>query len=127
MQLGDMRKIPFESNYFDYIYSWNTIFHMNKKDIKKSIDEMIWVLKPRGFCFVNFLSKDSDRYGKGKEPNPGECVEIYDDEEVMHTYLDDEEPDKLFENLELEILYREKRAVSKKYEGRLERDSYFNI
>ncbi|MFX1499610.1 MAG: class I SAM-dependent methyltransferase [Promethearchaeota archaeon] len=60
MQLGDIRNIPFDSNYFGYVYSWNTIFHMSKKDIKKSIGEMILVLKPGGFCFVNFLSVDSE-------------------------------------------------------------------
>jgi len=126
MQMGDMRAIPFESNHFAYVYSWNTIFHMNKKDIKKSVDEMIRVLKPGGICFVNFLSTDSERYGKGEEPNPGECVEIYDNEAVMHTYFNNEEPDKLFEDLEVEILYKEKRLFTKKYEDGIDKGCYFD-
>ena len=126
MQLADMRDIPFESDHFAYVYSWNTIFHMNKKDIKKGVTEMLRVLKPGGLCFVNFLSKDSDRYGKGEEPNPGECVEIFDGEEVMHTYFDDDEPDILFENLNIEIIYKEKRESLRRYEDGLHKDCQFD-
>ncbi|MFX1312284.1 MAG: class I SAM-dependent methyltransferase [Promethearchaeota archaeon] len=126
MQLGGIRAIPFESNYFGYVYSWNTIFHMKKNDIKKGIDEMIRVLKPGGLCFVNFLSKDSDLYGKGEEPDPGECVEIYDNKIVMYTFFDDEEPDKLFENLKVDIVFKEKRGFVKKFEDRIYKNSHFN-
>ncbi|MFX1600251.1 MAG: class I SAM-dependent methyltransferase [Promethearchaeota archaeon] len=126
MQLDDMRSISFEDNYFGYIYSWNTIFHMNKIDIKKSINEMIRVLKPGGLCFVNFLSVDSEFYGKGKEQNPGEFVELHGDEKVMHTYFTDEESDGFFENLDIEILYKEKRILHKKLEDRVMKDSYID-
>ena len=50
MRIGDMRSLPFEDNYFGYVYSWNTIFHMTKLDIKKGVNEMIRVLKPGGLC-----------------------------------------------------------------------------
>ncbi len=126
MQLGDMRSIPFESNYFGYVYSWNTIFHMNKKDIKKAVKEMIRVLRPGGLCFVNFLSVDSEFYGEGKEQNPGEFVRFYGDEKVMHTFFTDEESDGFFENLEIEILYKEKRVLHKKLEDRIMKDSYID-
>ncbi len=99
---------------------------MSKKDIKKSVDEMIRVLKPGGLCFVKLFSKDSEHYGEGEEPNPGECVEIYDDEIVMHTFFDDEEPDKLFENLEIEVLYKEKRVFAKKLEDRVFKESHYD-
>lgn len=126
MKLGDMRSIPFESNYFGYVYSWNTIFHMNKSDIKKAVDEMIRVLKPGGLCFVNFLSVDSEFYGEGKEQNPGECLQIEGDEEILHTFFTDEESDGFFDNLEIEILFKEKRILHKKLEDRVMRDSYID-
>lgn len=37
----------------------------------------------------------------------------------MHTFFDNEEPDKLFENLEIEILYKEKRSFERKLEERI--------
>ncbi|MBA7636317.1 hypothetical protein ES703_43934 [subsurface metagenome] len=126
MQLGDMRTIPFESNYFGHVYSWNTIFHMNKKDIKKAVDEMIRVLKPEGLCFVNFLSVDSEFYGEGEEENPGEFIQIEGDEKVMHTFFTDEESDSFFKNLEIEILFKEKRILHKKIEDRVMKDSYID-
>ncbi len=126
MQLGDMRTIPFESNYFGHVYSWNTIFHMNKKDIKKAVDEMIRVLKPGGLCFVNFLSVDSEFYGEGEEEKPGEFIQIEGDEKIRHTFFTDEESDGFFDNLEIEILYKEKRILHKKLEDRVMKDSYID-
>jgi len=126
MQLGDMRLISFDSNYFGHVYSWNTIFHMNKIDIKKAINEMIRVLKPGGLCFVNFLSVDSEFYGEGEEQNPGEFLQFEGDEKIMHTFFTDEESDSFFENLEIEILYKEKRILHKKLEERIMKDSYID-
>ncbi|MFX1390615.1 MAG: class I SAM-dependent methyltransferase [Promethearchaeota archaeon] len=126
MQLGDIRSIPFDNDYFGYVYSWNTIFHMNKQDIKTAIKEMIRVLKPGGLCFVNFLSIDSDYCGEGEEQNPGEFLQIEGDKKILHTFFTDEESDGFFDNLEIEILYKEKRILHKRIEDRLMRDSYFD-
>ncbi len=126
MQIGDIRTIPFNSNYFGHVYSWNTIFHMNKKDIKKVICEMIRVLKPEGLCFVNFLSVDSEYYGKGVEEHSGEFIQIEGDEKVMHTFFTDDESDGFFENLNIEILFKEKRILHKKLEDRVMKDSYID-
>ena len=126
MQIGDMRSIEFESNYFGYVYSWHTIFHMNKIDIKKAIDEMIRVLKPGGLCFINFLSIDSEFYGEGKELNSGEFLQIEGDEKVMHTFFTDKESDGFFEDLQIEMLFKEKRIFHKKFEDRIMKDSYID-
>jgi ubiquinone/menaquinone biosynthesis C-methylase UbiE len=126
MRIGDMRSLPFENNYFGYVYSWNTIFHMNKIDIKKGINEMIRVLKPGGLCFVNFLSVDSEYFGEGEEQSPGEFLQSEGDEKVIHTFFTDEESDEFFENLEIEILYKEKRILQEKLEDRVMKDSYID-
>ena len=126
MQLGDMRSIPFNSNFFAYVYSWHTIFHMSKTDCQKAVNEMIRVLKPGGLCFVNFLSVDAEYYGDGEEENPGEFIQFYDGEKVKHTFLKDHEPDMFFENLGVEVLYKEKRISYQKLENRVMRDSYID-
>ncbi|UCC19290.1 MAG: class I SAM-dependent methyltransferase [Promethearchaeota archaeon] len=126
MRIGDMRSIPFESDYFGHVYSWNTIFHMNKIDIKKGVNEMIRVLKPGGLCFVNFLSLDSEFSNEGEEQNPGEYLQIEGDEEIRHTFFTDEESDGFFDDLEIEILYKEKRIFKKKFDERVMQDAYFD-
>ena len=127
MQLGDIREIPFESDFFGHVYCYNTIFHMTKHDIKKTLGEMIRVLKPGGLCFVNFLSVDSGFYSEGNEENPGVCVITEGDEEIMHTFFTDDESDTFFDNIDIEILFKEKRILHKKFEdGEVMNDAYID-
>ena len=127
MQLGDIREIPFESDFFGHVYCYNTIFHMTKHDIKKTLGEMIRVLKPGGLCFVNFLSVDSGFYSEGNEENPGVCVITEGDEEIMHTFFTDDESDTFFDNKDIEILFKEKRILHKKFEdGEVMDDAYID-
>jgi ubiquinone/menaquinone biosynthesis C-methylase UbiE len=106
---GDMRKIPFDSVFFDYVYSYNSIFHLTKKDTVVAIDEMHRVLKKGGLCYLNFLSVDDKWYKEGEEINPGEIVTKEGDEEYLHSYYEDSEPDSYFNDFE--ILYNEKAHI----------------
>jgi ubiquinone/menaquinone biosynthesis C-methylase UbiE len=106
---GDMRNIEFDSNSFGFTYTYNTIFHLTKKDTKIAFDEMFRILKKNGLLFVNLLSVEDSSYGNGKEVRPGEFVEKYDDEEVLHCYYTDNEADDFFKNHK--IIYKEKRRV----------------
>ena len=76
---GDMRRIPFEDGALSFVFSYNSIFNMTKHDIGVAMAEIERVLKPEGLCFVNFLSIDDGRYGKGREvrsfPRLRLCVE----------------------------------------------------
>jgi SAM-dependent methyltransferase len=126
MQLGDMRSIDFESNFFGFVYSWHTIFHMSKEDCQKAVNEMIRVLKPGGICFVNFLSVDAEYYGEGEEKDPGEFVQNEHGIKVKHTFFKDQEPDLFFTSQDIEILYKEKRILYQKFKDRVMRDSYID-
>ena len=55
---GDMRRIPFPSAYFSFVYSYNAIDFMIKPDIAIAMQEITRVLRPGGLCYVNFLSVD---------------------------------------------------------------------
>lgn len=49
----DSRKLDFEDNTFDFVFSCSSIEHFGPiNDIKKSIDEMYRVLKPGGACVI---------------------------------------------------------------------------
>ncbi|MCH4886215.1 class I SAM-dependent methyltransferase [Acidaminobacter sp. JC074] len=111
---GDMTKLQFEDDSFDFVYSYNSIFHMMKVDIEKSINELKRVLKPGGLLFVNFLSVDDFRCGEG--PHLGKHqYEQMDDEPVIHSYFDYEEAEKYFQGLD--FIFKERRIVERLYEG----------
>jgi hypothetical protein len=66
------------------------------------------VLKPAGLCFVNFLSVESDSFGKGKAIGKGEFLEREGDEEFLHVYYEDREAEEYFGGFE--VLHKEKRV-----------------
>jgi len=74
---GDMRSLPYESESYGFAYSYNTIFHMNKEDIGVIINEMFRVVKKNGMVYVNLLSIDDSRYGRGKEISPHDEGDSY--------------------------------------------------
>jgi ubiquinone/menaquinone biosynthesis C-methylase UbiE len=109
---GDMRALPFNDATFSFIYSYNTIFHMTKKDMKKAVTEMDRVLKPGGLCYVNFLSMEDDLYKEGKEQAKGEKVQIIEGEKVLHTFIEDDEVINFFPKNH-SFLLKEKRIVQR--------------
>ena len=111
---GDMTKLPFEDDVFDVVYSYNSIFHMMKKDIDVAVSEMKRVLKPGGMMFINFLSVDDFRCGEG--PHLGNHqYEQMDDEPVIHSYFEYDEAEKYFGNMT--FVLKERRILERMYEG----------
>lgn len=106
---GDMRNIPFEDNSFGFVYSYNSIFHLSKKDSGLAINEIYRVLKVGGLLYLNFLSIDDRWYDKSEESEPGEIVTKEGDEHYLHSYYEDNEPDSYFDKFE--IIYKEKTHI----------------
>lgn len=106
---ADMKQLPFVDNSFSYCFSYNTIFHMSKDDIKKSLEEMKRVLIPGGLMFVNFVSTMDERCGTGEEVKHGEYYEIEHGEKVIHSYFEENEGEELFKQLGLKRIYKEVR------------------
>ena len=100
---GDMRYLPFKSESFSFVYSFNAIFFMTKNDIAVSLKEIERVLKSRGLCFVNFISVD--------EPDAGPFCKPFLGNQRFSKH-EDSEPDRYFNNFE--IIHKEKRITDKK-------------
>jgi len=112
--VGDMTCLPYEDHSFDFVYSYNSIFHMKKDQIQIAISEMKRVLKPNGLMFVNFLSVDDFRCGEG--PHLGDNqYEQMDDEPVIHSYFDFDEAELYFSDMTFVI--KERRIIERIYEG----------
>jgi len=114
---GDMRDLPYENDSFSFVYSYNTIFHMRKNDIQKSIEEMRRVLRPNGLMYLNLLSMDDDGYGKGKELGPGEFYQTDRDHKVIHAYFNDNEGDIYFDDMKM--LAKQKRVGDLNIKGKM--------
>jgi ubiquinone/menaquinone biosynthesis C-methylase UbiE len=113
---GDMRDLPYENEFFDAVFSWNSIFHLPKEEIYKSIQECIRVLKSGGWLFINLLSVDDEMYGEGEKQGEGEYFSK--EEGSIHSFFNDEEADPHFGSLLLEQKTKRlsKRKIDENYQ-----------
>ncbi|MFZ2537344.1 MAG: methyltransferase domain-containing protein [Oscillospiraceae bacterium] len=121
---GDIRELPFEDKSISFIYSYNTIFHMKKEDMKKAVNEIKRVLRPGGICLINFLSVNDYGYGLGEKVGKGEFLQTERDEKVIHSYYDIEEAETHFEGMK--ILFKENRILERVYEGEQLKQGYID-
>ncbi len=109
---GDMRTIEYEDEFFSFVYSYNSINHLSKSDIIKTMREIERVLTPDGLCYVNFGSEDSEIGDRGEKIGEGEyLLPIGNNQTALHTFHTDNEADSYFRNFKLlrkekSILYR---------------------
>ncbi len=121
IQFGDMRKLPFEDESFSFVYTQNSICHLSKKDSRIAIDEMKRVLKRGGYCLVDFMSIDCSFCN---EEEMGQLVGDYEyhtsdgDEDYLHSFYHDSEPNDYFSNMTIirtDKIITAYRAVKKPY------------
>lgn len=110
LRTGDMRRIPFEDETFDYVYEHYSMCHLSKRDTALAVGEMYRVLKRQELCFLGVVSADSwPKSLFGQEREPGEYWEEEGgDELTLHSMFSDEEADELVSAWE--IVSKEKRV-----------------
>jgi len=119
IKLGDMREIVYEDDSFSFVYSFNTINHLTKKDIIKAMKEIERVLVPNGLCYVNFGSDDSELGDRGEKIGEGEyLMPIGGNLTAQHSFHTDDEADIYFKNFEL--LHKEKSHLYGYEKGQLQ-------
>ncbi|ADO57738.1 class I SAM-dependent methyltransferase [Paenibacillus sp. FSL M8-0228] len=124
IQHGDMRSLSFSDESISFVYSYNSVFHMRKEDVKQSINEMKRVLKPNGVLFVNFLTVKDFRVGEGVDLGDNQYEQIEDNEPVIHSYYDYNEADAMFDDMKL--IYKEDRVLERIYEGKKIRQGFID-
>ncbi len=103
MRVADFREIPFEDETFSFVYTQNSINHLSKKDTEVAIREMKRVLRPGGLLFVDFMSIDCSYCNEetmGKLVDDYEFLGVHGEEEFLHTFFRNDEPDRYFEDME---------------------------
>lgn len=110
---GDMRHIPFRSESFSFVYSYNAISFMTKPDIGQAVAEMARVLRPEGLLYINFESVDDPN----REPfcDAAPARRLLKSERFAQ--FEDDEADGYFEGFQ--ILRKEKRIYERWFDSRM--------
>jgi len=84
-----MTDLPFADATFDYLLSWNVIYHGDGAVVRRCIAEIHRVLKPGGLYQGTMLSKRNKNFGLGREVAPDTWInETVSDKSHPHFYCD---------------------------------------
>jgi tellurite methyltransferase len=70
LRQADADALPFAAESFDYVLSWNVIFHGTMGDVGRRLAEIWRVLKPGGLYQGTMLSKRDEQFGRGQPVAP---------------------------------------------------------
>src|SRR5438477_8291322 len=78
LRQADADTLPFSDESFDYVLSWNVIFHGTMGDVGRRLAEIWRVLKPGGLFQGTMLSKRDVQFGRGRAiaPTPSSAAAI---------------------------------------------------
>lgn len=97
-----MTALPFPDGHFDYVLSFNVIYHGDPAIVATAIGEITRVLRPGGVYQGTMLSKRNANHGVGTEVAPHTFVRDGDDDkDHPHFYCDAAELVALFPEFEL--------------------------
>jgi SAM-dependent methyltransferase len=104
---GLMTDLPYADASFDYVLSFNVIYHGDGGVVGRAISEIHRVLKPGGLFQGTMLSKRNSNYGLGKEIARNTFIidGAEGDKEHPHYYCDAAELVGLFEDFEILSLF----------------------
>jgi SAM-dependent methyltransferase len=101
IRVGTNRQLPFETNTFDFLVSWNVVhYEDNEADMRAALREYARVLKPGGRFFISttgpehLILRDSERVGPHRyrigrrgDPRVGQIFYYFDDEASLRAHL----------------------------------------
>jgi tellurite methyltransferase len=70
LRQADADALPFVDESFDYVLSWNVIFHGTMGDVGRRLAEIWRILKPGGLYQGTMLSKRDAQFGRGRPVAP---------------------------------------------------------
>jgi SAM-dependent methyltransferase len=117
---GDMRKIPFDFEYFSFALAYESIFFLTKEGIAVAMSEIKRVLKPKGLCFVTFRSIDDSERRTFPKSHPARIMLGSNG----LTYHEDDEPEMYFSGFN--ILQKKKRIRKTLVKGKKGKRAYID-
>lgn len=111
-RLGLMTELPFEDDAFDFVLSFNVIYHGDPAIVRQAIAEIGRVLRPGGTYQGTMLSKRNTHFQSGIEVAPDTWILPGEtDKDHPHFYCNAAELVALFDGFEL--MYLEDREHSR--------------
>ena len=88
LRQGNADALPFPDASFDYVLSWNVIFHGTMGDVGRRLAEIWRVLKPGALYQGTMLSKRDAQFGRGAPVAPDTFIRGSDEKAHAHYYCD---------------------------------------
>jgi tellurite methyltransferase len=88
LRQGDADALPFPDESFDYVLSWNVIFHGTMGDVGRRLAEIWRVLKPGALYQGTMLSQRDAQFGHGRPVAPDTYIRGNDPKAHAHYYCD---------------------------------------
>jgi tellurite methyltransferase len=107
LRQADADALPFADESFDYVLSWNVIFHGTMGDVGRRLAEIWRVLKPLGLYQGTMLSKRDAQFGRSRPVAPDTFIRGSDPKAHPHYYCDLAGLAALFAGFELLSLTQE--------------------
>jgi SAM-dependent methyltransferase len=103
--LSDVTYLPFPRDYFDFVLSWNVVYHSSRKGIANALKEIERVLRPDGYLLLTLNStRNSDcGFGIEVEPNTFDNPKKIDGKHLHH-YSDKKDVRSLLERFRIKLL-----------------------
>ncbi len=84
--IGNMTELPFTDGSYDFLVSWNVIYHGDEPDLRQAIAETHRVLRPSGTMLVTMLSKRNSDFGIGWEVSKNFWVNPHAETDKAHPH-----------------------------------------
>ncbi|MFO8034512.1 MAG: class I SAM-dependent methyltransferase [Candidatus Bipolaricaulota bacterium] len=93
---GEMTMLPYRDGFFDGVVCVFTIYHGTLAQVRKAVAEIRRVLRPGGAALITFKSRESYRFGCGRQIEPNTFApDEGDDAGTPHHYSDRGEVEEL--------------------------------
>lgn len=103
-KISDMLDLPYDSEWFDAIIAFRSIYHTDDRGIKKTIGNINRILKIGGEAFVTFNSKNSWSFKNSDNLISNNTIIKISGQEsgIPHFYADKKDIEGLLKNFEVE-------------------------
>jgi tellurite methyltransferase len=121
---ADMQALPFADAAFDFVVSYNVIYHATRAGVVKTLAEIERVLRPGGKLFVTFIGTEDVKCAEYRRKAAlGEGIEIEpftyrvpndpeEDGDLPHHFVDEAEARALLASFAIESLVAERQERS---------------
>ena len=113
IRIGEMTELPYEDGFFDFVLSWNVVYHGTLLQLKRALSEIRRVTRPGGLAYLTLNSRRNKHYGRGAEIEPDTFLDpLKADGDLPHHYSDEEEVKALLEDWDVVYVREQEESLA---------------